>query len=316
MSAITSLEDLCVFLNLDLFQRQRLTNIPSFPLLLPMHLANKIQKGTLDDPILKQFVPLDHELEHNPLFGKDPVGDLASCKTKRLLKKYKNRALLMPSAACAMNCRFCFRRSYGYEHSSQLDEELDLISKDLDLNEIILSGGDPLSLSNRALERLIKKIETFDHIKRLRFHTRYPIGYPHRIDEGFIAILKNSRLQFFFTLHINHPIECDDLLLSKLKQLPCPVLTQTVLLKGINDDKLTLKTLFERLSDHGILPYYLHQLDRVEGAGHFEVPIQKGLAIMQQLAEELSGYALPRYVKEVAGALHKVEVSKLSSFVE
>ncbi|MBS0623025.1 MAG: KamA family radical SAM protein [Verrucomicrobia bacterium] len=308
MHAITSLEVLCTFLNLDLVQRQRLVSLPSFPLLLPMRLAQKIQKGTLEDPILKQFVPLQEETLQSVGYSLNPVGDQEAKQTKCLLKKYQQRALLITTGACAMNCRFCFRRSFDYPGRSDFAKEIALIQTDTSLREIILSGGDPLSLSNKALNRLISQLDQIPHLKRLRFHTRFPLGYPERLDQEFLDILTHTRLQVWFVLHSNHPKELDNEVFSALQRLPCPKLCQTVLLKGVNDHPDILKELCETLVDHGILPYYLHQLDKVEGAHHFEVEESLGKSLIEHLNQNLSGYAVPRYVKEIAGAGHKITI--------
>lgn len=306
MHAITSREVLCDFLNLDLAQRQKIITIPTFPLLLPMRLARKIQKGTLDDPILKQFVPLEDELYAAQGFCSDPVGDIAAKQTGRLLRKYQSRALLVVTGACAMNCRFCFRRSFDYSTRGPFTDELQCIADDPSLREVILSGGDPLSLSNKQLRHLIAQLEVIPHLRRLRIHTRFPIGYPERIDDEFVNILKNSRLQTWFVLHCNHPLELDNEVLAALDTLPCPKLSQTVLLRGVNDSTAVLKELCECLVDHGILPYYLHQLDRVTGAHHFEIDEARGCQLISELETQLSGYAVPKYVRTEAGASHKI----------
>ncbi|MCP5469130.1 MAG: KamA family radical SAM protein [Chlamydiales bacterium] len=308
----TCIETLCSFLNLDPSQCEHLVRKPSFVLNLPRRLAHKIEKGRLDDPILRQFVPLLDEEKAVPNFVKNPVGDLEAKTTPRLLKKYKNRALLITSSACAMHCRYCFRRHFPYEVAS-LENEIRAIREDSKLNEVILSGGDPLSLSDQKLEEILDALN-FPHIKRIRFHTRFPVGIPERIDNSFLQLLERIPQQVWFVVHINHPNEIDPILfehLGEISRLGIPVLNQSVLLKGVNDSEDVLQRLFEELADHAILPYYLHQLDRVEGGAHFEVPHEEGLAIMQMLAKSLSGYSLPRYVQEVAGEAHKKLVAEI-----
>ncbi|MCH9611390.1 MAG: L-lysine 2,3-aminomutase [Chlamydiales bacterium] len=296
------LQPLLDFLKLDDSQRQMVEK-NDFALNLPQRLAHKMEKGTLDDPLVRQFLPLVLEKEPCEGFSSNPVGDdQAKCGT-RLLKKYRNRALLMPTAACAMHCRYCFRRHFDYG-VSDLSSEIKQIESDKDLNEIILSGGDPLSLSDDRLEEISDKLPA--HIKRLRFHTRFPVGIPERIDASFLAFLEKISQQVWFLVHINHANELDLLFFEKMREiarLGIPVLTQTVLLKGVNDSVDCLQRLFEELVDNGIQPYYLHQLDRVEGAVHFEV---SGHELMEELAKNLSGYALPKYVREVAGMPYKV----------
>ena len=174
--------------------------------------------------------------------------------------------------------------------------------KDKSLSEIILSGGDPLSLNNKALEKIIKTLNTFSHIERIRIHTRFPIADPNRLDNPLLKILKNSNKKVFFILHVNHPHELGDDLFAKLENLQkikIPILTQSVLLKNINDNVSTLSSLFTLLVNNGIIPYYLHQLDQVEGTHHFKVPIKKGIRLMQEIQKILPGYAIPKYVQEV-----------------
>lgn len=306
MSAITSIEELCSFLNLEPSDCKKVKK-HSFPLLLPRRLADKIEKGTLDDPILRQFVPLQEEHLETAGYTANPVGDLEACQTPKLLSKYRSRVLLISSPACAMNCRFCFRREFEYS-SGSFEKELELIQNDTSIREVILSGGDPLSLSNQKLKRLISQLEHIPHLTRIRFHTRYPIAYPERINAEFLKLFQ-SRLQFWFLIHCNHPKELDNQVLASLKQIPAPLLCQTVLLKGVNDTFETLKELSEKLIDNGILPYYLHQLDKVSGAAHFEVSEEIGKQLITQLQAELSGYGVFRYVKEMAGAVSKEVVA-------
>ena len=299
----TDYKRLLCFLELEPPDAPWLGEIAHFPLNLPLRIAQKIEKGNWRDPLLIQFLPTARELDKNPLYSLDPVEDKNARKTAKLLRKYEGRALLVSTGACAMNCRFCFRQHFEYEREEKsFEKELQAISRDTSLTEIILSGGDPLSLSDNTLSALIEKLSMISHLKRLRFHTRFPIGIPERLDEGFLSILRNTRLQTYFVIHCNHPRELDaDILtaLKKIQHLGGVVLCQSVLLKAVNDELTTLRTLFETLIDAGILPYYLHQLDRVQGAQHFEVPIEKGLSLMRSLRALLPGYALPAYVSEI-----------------
>lgn len=301
------------FLLLDEQQRRCILQKPAFPLNLPLRLAQKIQKGTLEDPILKQFLPVAAEKEEVPGFVGDPVGDRLSQRSLRLLQKYRGRALLVCSGACVMNCRFCFRQNYAYDDEDKsFDREVELISRDPTIHEIILSGGDPLSLGERALGSLLNRLSAIPHVLRLRFHTRFPIGIPERIDEEFLSMLSRIPQQVFFVIHCNHPRELDaDIFarLRSLKALGVVLLAHTVLLRGINDNLETLEELFQNLANQGILPYYLNQLDRVRGAAHFEVPEATGSLLLAQLRARLPGYAVPKYAKEVAGEPNKVPIS-------
>lgn len=300
------------FLQLNQSQREQLLQRPRFALNVPLRLAQKMAKGTLEDPILKQFLPNIAE-KISPLnFVKDPVGDNACRKSNKLLHKYQGRVLIVCSGACAMHCRYCFRQNFDYEVDRKgFAEELQLISDDTSINEVILSGGDPLSLDNRTLATLLEGLANISHVRKVRFHTRFPVGIPERIDDGFLALL-DGRLQFLFVLHVNHARELDQEIFAAMKTIQkrgVPVLTQSVLLKGINDDVDTLQELFTQLVDNGIMPYYLHQLDKVQGAAHFEVPEEEGVSLIKALSNSLPGYAVPRYVKEVAGLPSKSLIS-------
>lgn len=308
----TQIEELLDYLEMDVSLRSHILKKPKFPLNLPRRLASKIKKNTLEDPILRQFVPLEDEKRARLGFVADPVADATFRKGNKLLVKYEGRALLVCTSACAMNCRFCFRQNFDYVSEVKgFEEELRLIAEDPSLSEIILSGGDPLSLSNEALGDLIQKLGQIPHLKRLRFHSRFPIGIPERIDEEFLRILESSRLQTIFIIHANHARELDgDVLeaLAKLRRLGIPVLHQAVLTKGVNDAVAPLKELMEHLVDNGIIPYYLHQLDKVEGAAHFEVEESSGARLIEELLSKVSGYAVPRYVRETAGKHSKTPI--------
>lgn len=307
----THWEALADFLEFSSEQRQKILKNRKFGLNLPFRLASKISKGTWDDPILKQFLPTEEETFLTPGFQMDPVKDQESRKETKFLQKYPGRALLVSTSACAMHCRYCFRQNFVYDQQKTFSKEIDLIRQDPSLHEIILSGGDPLSLDDAVLSDLINAIEAIPHVRRLRFHTRFPIGIPERLDEDFLTILKNRRLQFWFVVHVNHPKELDEEVLSRLKNVQClgiPVLNQSVLLKGVNDNFATQKALCESLVDHGIMPYYLHQLDRVQGMAHYEVDQDYGRSLIRDLTANLAGYAVPKYVSEIPGIASKTRL--------
>ncbi len=308
-SNFTRLESLADFLELDAHNRSQLLERPRFALNVPYRLAEKMAKNDLSDPLFLQFVPLEKEKVDSFGFCADPVGDIAARKTPRLLQKYKGRALLLCTSSCAMHCRFCFRQHFPYESKEKLfEDELQLIAADPSLQEIILSGGDPLSLSDETLASLLTRLSAIPHIKRIRTHTRFPIGIPERIDDSFVSLLASIKTQQLFVLHINHYRELDPPLIERLKKLQklgIPLLSQTVLLKGVNDKLPILQTLFETLVNAGILPYYLHQFDRVQGLAHFEVEKKRGRSLIRKLKDHLPGYAIPRYVQEVEGAPSK-----------
>ncbi|MCB1134843.1 MAG: KamA family radical SAM protein, partial [Chlamydiia bacterium] len=264
----SSLTQLAEFLQLTEEQRAQLAESKSFVLNLPLRLAQKIQPGTLSDPILRQFVPLKGELQSNSAFLSDPVGDQAARRSPKLLHKYQGRALLVCTSACAMHCRYCFRQHFDYESKGAFEEELRILAEDSSISEIILSGGDPLSLAPHTLQALLSSLDAIPHIQRIRFHTRFPIGIPERIDAPFLSMLEGLRAQVILVIHCNHALELDqDVLraMQSIQKLGIPVLNQTVLLRGVNDSVEVLAELNERLVNHGIMPYYLHQLDRVQG---------------------------------------------------
>ena len=305
----TRLPLLCDFLKLSPEQRSLLLDQPHFVLNLPRRLAEKIEKGTLNDPILRQFIPFQKETDSTTLFHHNPVGDLEARRAPKLLHKYYGRALLLASSACAMHCRYCFRQEFPYEiEDRSFSRELDILTADSSISEIILSGGDPLSLSNETLSMLFTSLANIPHIKRIRFHTRFPIGIPERIDASLLNLFASQPQQIFFILHCNHARELDSEVLSslhKVQQLGIPLLNQSVLLKEVNDDEETLLTLCSTLVNGGILPYYLHLLDRVSGSAHFEVPFERAQKLITYLQEHLSGYGIPRLVREEAGKKSK-----------
>ena len=302
-------ETLATFLQLSPTQREQIEFTPRFSLNLPLRLAEKIAKGSLDDPILKQFLPTKNERIAKEHFVRDPVGECAVRTKSKLLHKYADRVLLLCTSACAMHCRFCFRQHFDYDtQNKHFDQELQLIAEDPSIHEVILSGGDPLSLSNQSLKSLMDQLALIPHVKRIRFHSRFPVGIPERIDTGLLNIFQNCPYQIWFVLHSNHPRELDTEVLASLKKMQkqgVMLLNQSVLLRGINDNVDTLKELCETLVNNGILPYYLHQLDPVSGTTHFEVEQSRGCELMGELTKLLSGYAVPKYVKEIAGEASK-----------
>jgi EF-P beta-lysylation protein EpmB len=269
--------------------------------------------GDPHDPLLRQVLPLAEELDDTPGYSEDPVADRGAALTPGLLQKYSGRALLITTGACAVHCRYCFRRHYPYQESphslAQWNPALDRIAADDRIEEVILSGGDPLMLVDSQLAGLVDRIAAIAHVRRLRVHTRLPIVIPERVTRALVACLRGTRLTPLVVVHANHPRELDDAVgtaLGRLIDAGIPLLNQAVLLRGINDDLEPLLGLCRRLVDLRILPYYLHQLDRVAGAAHFAVPPAEGAQLIEQLRQHLPGYAVPRYVQESAGAPHKI----------
>lgn len=307
---IRSFDALTSKLGLETDQLAHLDIDPSFPINIPLRLVSLMERGNPADPIFLQFVPL--RLEREGGGSPDPVGDLAARRTGRLLHKYEGRALLTTTSVCAMHCRYCFRKEFPYQPGGDYREELELIRADTSIHEVILSGGDPLSLSDRTLGTLLGLLGAIPHVKLIRFHTRFPIGIPERIDANFLRILEQSEKQIWFVIHANHPREITADLGAALKQvqrLGIPILNQSVLLKGVNDKVSTHAALLERLISFGIQPYYLHQLDPVTGSDHFAVSESTGLALIEYLRAKLPGYAIPTYVRELAGGVSKEPVT-------
>lgn len=304
-----NLLELLKFLEISDIDAELFMNLRQFPLNLPLRLAQKIKKNDLTDPLLLQFLP--KKTENQSQGGKtDPVEDVAFQKTSCMLQKYAKRALLVTTSACAMHCRYCFRKNYPYE-PTDFSQELKLIQEDRSLEEVLLSGGDPLSLSDEKLFKLLDELDKLEHLKRIRFHTRFIIGIPERIHDGFIQKLQSLKKQLIFVVHINHVNELDEdifFAIHKLQKIGIPVLTQTVLLKGVNNSSETLAVLFNSLINRGIIPYYLHQFDPVDGSMHFEVPIGEGKIIHQELLAILPGYAVPKYVQEIPHKQSKTPV--------
>ncbi|WP_028487096.1 EF-P beta-lysylation protein EpmB [Thiomicrorhabdus chilensis] len=307
---LSKLNQLCNALAIDPQDSRVREN--EFPFKAPQDFINRIQPGQLDDPLLKQILPVAEEAVIHSDFNRDPVGDLQANPTPSLIHKYHGRVLLMASPKCDIHCRYCFRRHFPYEQ--QINQRhwktaLQQISEDNTIHEVILSGGDPFSLSEAAILGLIKEIERIEHIKTLRIHSRTPIVAPSKAPCGkLLEWAQTSRLNKVLVLHCNHANELSQFtaeLLQTYRQAGFHLLNQSVLLKGINDDSETLITLSHTLFAQGVLPYYLHQLDRVEGAAHFEVPNQEALALRQTLLEKLPGYLVPKLVKENAGEAHK-----------
>jgi EF-P beta-lysylation protein EpmB len=305
----TSVQELAEFLELSEENKKRILKLPRFVLNLPRRLAAKMAKNDLADPLFRQFVPLAEEELTSPGFVEDPVCDASFRKEKKLLHKYHGRALWLTTSACAMNCRYCFRQNFPYESSTtDFKAEINYLRTHTDIKEIILSGGDPLSLSDGSLMQVLFAFDSIPHLQRIRFHTRFPIGIPERIDRSFLELLSGVKKQIYFVIHCNHPKELDPDIIAcfrNLSALGIPILNQSVLLKGVNDDEKTFLNLCESLVDAGVIPYYLHQLDPVAGSHHFFVPEERGRELIRYVQEHLSGYGVPRLVREIAGASSK-----------
>lgn len=284
-----------------------------FPLRVPLAYLQKIKPADPHDPLLRQVLPLGDELASAPGFTDDPVGDSAATVIPGVLHKYHGRVLLVTTGACAIHCRYCFRRHFPYAQSHVgprvWAQVLAYLRDDPSTAEVILSGGDPLSLSDDKIEQLIADLEKIAHLKRLRIHTRLPITIPSRVTPRLLHALSSSRFDLAVVLHINHAQEIDSAVINlcdALRQTGATLLNQAVLLRGVNDNLDALKTLSERLFAAQVLPYYLHQLDRVAGAAHFAVSDERARTLHKELTARLSGYLVPRLVREIPGADSKM----------
>lgn len=316
-----------------------------FPTFVPLEYLSRIRPGDPRDPLLAQVMATPAETVAVEGFTADPVGDNAAKVSAGMLQKYHGRVLAIPTGVCGIHCRYCFRREFDYAGaahglgvassapeafgsgdqaphggadagaaiSTAIDDAwrpmIERLADSPQVDEVILSGGDPLTLSDAKLDRLIAAIESVPHVTRLRIHSRMPIAIPQRVTPELVARLRTSRLACWVVIHCNHPREIDAAVAKSLGDLidaGIPVLNQAVLLAGVNDDLETLEGLCRVCVNLRVQPYYLHQLDRVAGAAHFEVPVSRGLELIEGLRRRLPGYAVPTYVTEVAGAASKV----------
>jgi EF-P beta-lysylation protein EpmB len=287
-----------------------------FPLRVPRGFVSRMQKKNYDDPLLRQILPIVDEGRIVPGYTTDPVGDLASARGHGILQKYHGRALLMVTGACAIHCRYCFRRAYPYDEgtmpSRKIDSVIDRLSNDPSIEEVILSGGDPLSLTDQKLETLLSALDQITHLRRIRIHTRLPVVLPERIDPGLTRALSRTSKPLIVVLHCNHANEIDNGVsdaISRLSEQVFMLLNQAVLLRGVNDSPTALVALSERLFEVGVMPYYLHQLDPVQGAAHFKVDDKRALELVASAAKVLPGYLVPKLVREIPGAPAKAMIT-------
>jgi EF-P beta-lysylation protein EpmB len=275
-----------------------------------------MRRGDLTDPLLRQVWPDPREVIPRQGFTTDPVGDIAAQSSPGLLRKYAGRALMVTTGACAVHCRYCFRRHFPYAGGPRSVEAwtpaLDELAADPSITEVILSGGDPLVLGDDLLGALAERMAAIPHLARLRIHSRLPVVLPDRIDDRFLSWFAGTRLRPILVIHANCVEELApdvDAALRRLATAGVPLLNQTVLLAGINDSVDAQLALCTGLVDRGVFPYYLHELDRVAGAAHFEAPPDTGARIVQALRDRLPGYAVPRLVREEAGRASKTPVA-------
>ena len=292
-----------------------------FPVMVPLSYLARIEPGNPRDPLLLQVLPLGAESAQAPGFVADALQESSAKAAPGLLHKYEGRALMIATGTCAVHCRYCFRRHYPYgDEPRRLDDwepAFAAIEADASLREILLSGGDPLMLTDARLAAICQRLDRIPHLTRLRIHTRLPIVLPDRVTWELIDLLTSLRLTPIVVVHANHPREIVDDCADALRMLVrsgITVLNQSVLLAGVNDSAEVLAELSERLVDLGVMPYYLHQLDKVAGAAHFHVPEPAGVNLIEQLRRRLPGYAVPRYVKEVPGEPYKLPLHSVGEF--
>ena len=315
-AAIRDPDELCDVLRLpDRIREPARRAARQFPLLVPRGFVARMKPGDPDDPLLRQVLPIGAEEESVPGYSIDPLAERASAATPGMLQKYPGRALLVMTGACAVHCRYCFRRHFPYDESprklSDWAEALAHLEADETIHEVLLSGGDPLTRTDAWLAEFARRLAAIKHVRRLRLHTRLPIVLPERVNDELLSWLTGTRLAPFVVVHCNHPAELDGptrRALARLVDAGVPVLNQAVLLRGVNDDADTLAELCERLVDLRVLPYYLHQLDRVSGAAQFEVGDEPAKKLVADLARRLPGYAVPRLVREIPGESSKTAV--------
>ncbi|MGD2073346.1 MAG: EF-P beta-lysylation protein EpmB [Gammaproteobacteria bacterium] len=286
-----------------------------FRLQVPRGFVRRMAKGDPADPLLRQVLPLAAELEPAPGFRMDPLDELESMPKPGVLHKYRGRVLLTVTGACAVHCRYCFRRHYPYKHASAARENarhaIDYLRSQPEVDEVILSGGDPLTLPDSRLAALVTELATAPQLRRLRIHSRLPVVLPERVDSRLLQWMTTSGFQVVLVIHCNHPNEIDLSVrqaLEKLRAAGVTLLNQAVLLRGVNDRVEALAELSTRLFEAGVLPYYLHQLDPVQGAAHFEVDDRTAKALVDAIRSRLPGYLVPRLVREQARQPHKTPI--------
>jgi len=294
-----------------------------YPIFLPLKLAEKIRSLGLDSPLAKQFLPHKDELVSGGLV--DPIGDHRHSPTPMIVHRYESRALFLPTNRCPIICRYCFRKNELYETQDplfkpELTVALEYLTTHTEINEVIFSGGDPFMLSNEKLSEYLSQLEKIPHLKYLRFHTRFGVLVPERFDDELIQILKKAQTHFdklMIVIHTNHPAEWDEENLQLVQNLVAAgfdLRTQSVLLKGVNDDPQVLVDLFAPLIKRGLTPYYLHHPDQVKGAQHFRLTLQTGRQIYSQLRRKLPGWAMPRYMVDLPEGEGKVEAFNPEAF--
>jgi len=314
--AVRDIDTLAELLDLPREVLRQLTDSDaSFPLIVPRGFVANMRKGDINDPLLRQVLPLATERAASPGYVFDPLEE-QDLGDSGVIQKYRGRVLLISTGACPVHCRYCFRRHFPY--STQLAARwqwraaLDRVRADPEVSEVILSGGDPLSLTNARLQQLVEQLEHIKHVECVRIHTRFPIVIPERIDRGLLQIISGTKLKTVVVVHANHANEIDGSVEAALRRLSGAsnaLLNQSVLLRGVNDSAAELCRLSRRLFAADVLPYYLHLLDKVQGTAHFEVDEASARLLIEDIEARLPGYLVPNLVRETAGGLSKVRVA-------
>lgn len=314
-NAFGNIAALCEYLQISTDDLPLLPVSKSFPLKVPHSFVDCMEPGNPHDPLLKQVIPVQQELLDIADFIADPVGDMNAIAETGVIHKYQGRVLLITTGGCAINCRYCFRRNFPYSDvqltSQRRRQALDYIAQHHDITEVILSGGDPLLLTDQKIESLFQQLQQIPHLKRIRIHSRLPVVLPSRITQQLLTCLAGSNKQVILVIHVNHANELSQQVANACEQLKnhhIPLLNQSVLLKGVNDSSEQLCQLSEKLFSFGILPYYLHLLDKAKGTGHFEVSQEEARQIIHQVKRRLPGYLVPKLVKEIAGEPYKINI--------
>ncbi len=288
---------------------------PTFPLRVPRNYVARMRTGDPTDPLLLQVLPRQLESAIQPDFLLDPVGDSAATALPGLLHKYHGRVLLITTGICPVHCRYCFRQHFPYTKNRPGDHQWTAVAEYIaarpEITEVILSGGDPLSLSTERLSGISNALHHIPHLRRLRIHTRMPVVLPERINDSFLRWLSGLPWQIVLVTHCNHANELGNDVqhaLNKLRHIGVTLLNQAVLLKNVNDSVNAQCRLNESLFASGVLPYYLHLMDRVQGAKHFDVPEATAISLMDKIRQRLPGFLVPQLVREIAGEAHKTPI--------
>ena len=317
--AITSVDELLSILKLESL-RDDIYVPKHFELRVPRAFVAKMRVGDKNDPLLKQVLPDKREQIKVTGYVADPLSENTQNPVKGLLHKYQSRVLLTITGACAIHCRYCFRQHFDYSANMPTADAkeniINYISAHPEINEVILSGGDPLNVTNRRLFAWLETLESIPQLTTIRLHTRLPLVIPTRLETALLERLSESRCHIVMVIHCNHANEIDALTaeyLQRARAAGITLLNQAVLLKGINDTVVTQTNLSQRLFATGVLPYYLHVLDKVAGAAHFDNDEQSAIELYWSLLAALPGYLVPKLVKELPNRRFKVPIDIYSS---